>query len=146
MGRSTRRRERQRKRVMRQLSGLGERLRQVRSTRTQRAFAQIHKTSQGYISDLERDKAQPSFHLLISLVSKEGISLDWLFTGKGEQQGSLLNEITDPLTSGSGSQTFALGKETTAIYQELERLLNNPELPPSLADFLASLLGKKRIP
>lgn len=112
--------------------GLGERIRQIRGSRTQRDFAIQHGTSQGYISDLERDRAQPSFNFLFSLMDKDNISLDWLLTGKGSQQRNL---------AGEGMPGGVL---PSGVYQRVDQLLGGrPDLSGALLDFLDSLLGKK---
>lgn len=122
--------------------GLGERIRQVRGTRTQREFALLHGTSQGYISDLERDRAQPSFNFLFSLMDRDNISLDWLLTGNGSQHRTLAGLGR---SGGPGSDSvLAPGDLSSGIYRRVDELLGGrPDLSVSLLDFLDSLLGKK---
>ncbi|MBI4445824.1 MAG: helix-turn-helix transcriptional regulator [Acidobacteria bacterium] len=116
-------------------AGLGSRIRQVRGERTQKTFAQAHGTSQGYISDLEHDRAQPSFHFLVSMMNKEDVSLDWLMSGRGNQHptGLLLGTSTGSIHLG--------GEQSSEIYQKLEQLIRlRPDLSQTLKSFIESLL------
>lgn len=106
---------------------IGGRIRQVRGARTQEEFAKLHATSQGYVSDLEHGKALPSFNFLLSLVSKEGLSLDWLVSAAGS-----------PMYLSPDDEAVALVREKAPqVYRKVdELLLVNPNLSPALLEFL----------
>ncbi|MGH9340998.1 MAG: helix-turn-helix domain-containing protein [Acidobacteriota bacterium] len=110
------------------LGEVGLRIRQLRGRRRQQEFAELHETSQGYISDLENGKAQPSFSFLVSLFLKESISLDWLITGKGQAHFYPDQE---------GEEQVAMRERTPEPYRKLDGILmERPDLSPTLSEFL----------
>lgn len=105
---------------------LGPRIRQLRGSRTQEEFSRVHEISQGYLSDLERGKAIPSFKFLLSLHRKEDISLDWLISGQGS-----------PIYLSPESETAPVRERAPEVYRKVdELLLVNPSLSPTLLEFL----------
>lgn len=72
-----------RRRIESQRKRLPGRLAQIRGERSQRQFARDLGTFQQNVNRYERGDTSPhvDFLLLISLM--EGISIDWLLTGKG---------------------------------------------------------------
>lgn len=62
---------------------MGGRLKIVRKDRglSQKDFAALIGTSQGYICDIEKGKKSPGGDLLLTLRLTLGIDLNWLLTG-----------------------------------------------------------------
>lgn len=107
---------------------LSQRIRTVRGERTQQEFAHSHQTSQGYISELEAGKAQPSFKFLLSLATQEQVSLDWLITGKGSR---------NYLPAEDEQKSPAVREKLPQVYEKVDTLLlAHPELSPTLVEFL----------
>lgn len=63
---------------------LGKRLKQFRKTKnlTQQEFADIIRTSQGFLSEIESNKKLPGAEILISLKKHFDIDINWLLTGQ----------------------------------------------------------------
>lgn len=76
---------------------IGERLKKVRGGMSQRDFADMLGTSQGYISDIEKGKKKPGAEFLISLKRFKEIDLDWLLTG--EERGAIMEIPADPINA-----------------------------------------------
>lgn len=73
---------------------IGERLRKLRKEKSlsQKELAGILGTSQGYISDIEKDIKKPGTDFLISLKRFLKVDLDWFLTGE-ESPGSTLGNF-----------------------------------------------------
>jgi len=68
------------------MASLGERVRQLRLQHrlSQQEFAQSLGISQGFLSDIERDRKIPGGDTLLSLKRSFDISIDWLLAGELE--------------------------------------------------------------
>jgi len=67
-------------------SSINERLKQVRIDKslTQKVFAKSLGIAQGFLSEIEKGKKQPSDTLLLALSYRYKINIDWLLSGEGE--------------------------------------------------------------
>ena len=75
---------------------IGERLRIVRGSLTQEAFARTLGCSPTYIADVERGRTKPSLELLRAISEKYAISVDWILAGR----------VTDEQSVGQWQKTF----------------------------------------
>ncbi len=67
---------------------IGARIRAIRGQRSQRVFATLLDSTQGYISDLERGRCFPSVAFLTRLKDLSGRSYHWFLTGQeGHEHG-----------------------------------------------------------
>lgn len=79
---------------------IGERLKHLRKENhlSQKELAILLGTSQGYISDIEKDLKKPGTEFLLSLKRFLGVNLDWFLTGEGDvfaPRGFLIAEAQD---------------------------------------------------
>ncbi|MEO5358426.1 MAG: helix-turn-helix domain-containing protein [Nitrospirae bacterium YQR-1] len=65
---------------------IGSRIKRIRKAKklTQRIFAQELETSAGYISEIESGKKLPGSELMVSLMRRFNININWLLSGLGE--------------------------------------------------------------
>jgi len=65
---------------------MGERIKELRKffNFSQARFADNLKISQGFLSDVEKDKKIPGSSFLLSLLKYYGVNINWLLTGRGE--------------------------------------------------------------
>ncbi len=63
------------------MSTLGSRIRQIRGTESQEAFAARVGISKGSIGGYERDENSPSVDVILKICSVTGASVQWLVTG-----------------------------------------------------------------
>ncbi len=65
---------------------IGDRLKQIRKGKnlSQEAFAEILKTSKGYISEIERDLKMPGGDFILTLKRTMQVNINWLLSGKGQ--------------------------------------------------------------
>jgi transcriptional regulator with XRE-family HTH domain len=102
---------------------LGERLKLVRGTASQKAFAAELGVHENTISNAER-RNSATHEYLLKLASARGVNLHWLLTGHGsmrvaELDGSLLQEkinlaLADALRLAYGARYSSLSLETRA--------------------------------
>lgn len=102
---------------------LGERLKLVRGTASQKAFAAELDVHENTVSNAERRNSAPQEYLL-KIAQARGINLHWLLTGRGatrieETDGSLLQEklslaLADALRIACGPRQKSLSLDTRA--------------------------------
>ncbi|QWR76686.1 helix-turn-helix domain-containing protein [Candidatus Magnetomonas plexicatena] len=65
---------------------IGSRIKKIRTGRhlTQRMFAKELETSAGYISEIESGKKLPGTEIMLSLMRRFNININWLLSGMGE--------------------------------------------------------------
>ncbi len=69
-----------------ELAAFGKRVRSIREhlRLKQNEFAAGLEFSEGYLCQIEKGKANPTYEFFYKLVSKYNVSLDYLFYGKGD--------------------------------------------------------------
>jgi hypothetical protein len=102
---------------------LGERLKLVRGTASQKAFAAELSLHENTVANAER-RHSASLEYLLRLATVRGVNLHWLLTGQGpmrvgESDGSLLQEqvhlaLADALRAAYGSRYASVPLETRA--------------------------------
>ena len=70
-------------------SGLGQRLKEVRGTRTQRDWAAELSLSLTMVGEYEKEMRVPRFDTVAFMAEKTGYSLDWIATGLGDKFGGI---------------------------------------------------------
>lgn len=121
------------------LKGVGSRIREIRGRQTQVQFAEKFGFKQAKISRFERGLTQYLPIDLIYRMCKENekpVSLEWLFTGKGEKY----------VVEGEAKMdTPPTDIRLRNIVQMLEQLLNEDNFRGlgKVEELLASLLGKE---
>src|SRR6185369_4528809 len=76
-------------------SHLGERIKSIRTSRkmTQKAFSASLGIAQGFLCAIERGRKIPSDTLMIAIQHLYKINREWLRSGDGEQDNSILNPV-----------------------------------------------------
>jgi SOS-response transcriptional repressor LexA/DNA-binding XRE family transcriptional regulator len=71
------------------MDNIGKRIKEIRAGRglTQKEFARIISISQGYLTNVERGKNQPSSLVLAAIQNKFNVRMEWLKAGKGQKEG-----------------------------------------------------------
>lgn len=69
------------------MDSLGQRIRQLRGTRSQNTYAAQLGISKGSLGAYERDASTPDADTLSAICLLEDVSCDWLLLGKGDRQG-----------------------------------------------------------
>lgn len=69
---------------MDRILGAGPRIRKWRKARELKGFqlAKMLKISQGSLSDIENNKANPSAPTIVSFIQKTDINVEWMLTGE----------------------------------------------------------------
>lgn len=74
------------------MTTLGQRLRAVRGSRSQSAFADSLGISKGALVSYEHDRSSPNAKLLMTICLLEQIEIKWLLAGEGERYRVLAGE------------------------------------------------------
>lgn len=102
--------------------GLGERIRQVRGTRTQREFAALLDVDQNTLSKWELGKRAPPIERLKQLAEFHNVPVAWLFVEEGEETPTDLPP--DAFTSRRLDQ---VERDLRAIRDDLQRVREDLE-------------------
>lgn len=124
--------------------GLGERIKQARKAKgfTQQYLAEKLETTSGYISEIEADKKVPGGEFLISLKRYLGVSTDWLLTGAETKEVEVYDKIEDEYVRKLLKIMRTKQEKTvTAIKQNLEAFLDNPDKEKETAPFVKKTGG-----
>lgn len=101
----------------------GHRLREWRKSvkLSQRGLAAELGISQGYVGDIESERAEPSRNFLIRLSERFGLSADWLLHGRGEitPDHAPIQATAQPTTPLPESMEVTLQAALLARFQEL---------------------------
>lgn len=65
------------------LRAIGQRIKELRGSRTQEDFARLMGVSQAQLSKYELGQSAPPLGFLTGLAKDTGRSVDWILTGKG---------------------------------------------------------------
>jgi transcriptional regulator with XRE-family HTH domain len=65
------------------LDAIGQRIKDLRGSRTQEDFARLMGVSQAQLSKYELGQSAPPLGFLTGLAKDAGKSVDWILTGKG---------------------------------------------------------------
>lgn len=95
---------------------VGERVREVRGTKTLAEFSELLGVKGSNISNIENNRSQMSLELAIKISEVYGVSLDWLLRGTGNKDGSL------PKTDDTQENYVTISKdELLSLYKRLNQ-------------------------
>lgn len=111
-------------------SGVADRLRKIRGSRSQKEFAQLIGISQQKVSNFERGILLPSIPTLIRIARESGVYIDWLLTGEGPMRPPVTRDLVLRTRIESDKEGFDLyevieeisGKATVVTKEEMDQI------------------------
>ncbi len=131
---------------------IGDRIKQIRkiNNMTQAEFSKKINISQGTLSDIEKNKFNPSVKTILSIVNNFDISADWLLIGNKKDndkyENKIVNLFMEKLSNIQKNEMNILNKTVKEIIQS-KKILNNffTLLPKKDQEEIVSLLVIKYI-
>jgi transcriptional regulator with XRE-family HTH domain len=93
---------------------IGQRIKQIRSSLSQKDFADKLNVAQSYIGQIEVGKTKPSLELLISICDNYDVSLDWILIGKEKESETKVISYEDAQLEKIISSIYGFYKEVNA--------------------------------